>query len=478
MNAPDAKPITPVVFPTVTTLVELRRLHSDLLQRQENRERQVRLSPGEMLGFLETARQLGRSLEDFEQREIAQGIMDYWTVKLLSQMPQAAENVRSFYLDEFISPAALRTAIPVPEKFELESAAKEMASKGPVLSPGKPPSEAAIPLKRPETGEELLPLKDAEEQKCLRKLLLRLFRLKEQSTEVYLVPLAEADPIFQSKDAKDVLKKLQKAGLVVTLAAGEDGPKYQLASPRLPYDWVALKKVVNQRRSFRELARGWDRGGRQPAALLTGGVGLSNAEDYVDLDDMEKEFLKTSLRHKETSRRDKAIVWTVLAMLFATILMFKNAQLKSTNNELAAQKKTVEENVEKLKAANDELETRRKELEDTNLKLVAEKEKSDKANAEAKQANEQLTQANNQLKQTIEQLRRTNEEFIIVLDQLKVAIDSGNDLLHAQQTSTNAVLDAHDYQMRQEKIKKAGDSLNQVQNAVKEKFPVRYYKKE
>src|SRR5438445_8157157 len=101
MNASSQPPLQPAATLPFDNLAELRSRHSTLLQLQAHEIERFHPSPAEILGFLEAARNLGRSLSDFDQRETAQGIMDFWTSKLLGQVPMAAESLHSFYLDDF-----------------------------------------------------------------------------------------------------------------------------------------------------------------------------------------------------------------------------------------------------------------------------------------------------------------------------------------------------------------------------------------
>ena len=399
----SSNPIVPVTCPPVAGLPELRSRHSTLLQRQENRERQLRPSPEEILGFLETARRLGRMLSDFDQRETAQGIMDYWTAKLLSQVPQAADRMQSFYLDDFDE----SNAGSEPTEAEAASVA---------------PAAVALAAK----GDEILKTASSKDCDLLRKLMLRLFRLKEKSIEVYSVPLLASDPVLKDPDAQRLLNQIADAGLVCPLSSVTDSPSYQLGSPRLLFDWEQLKKLTTERRGFRELARGWDKGGRQAAALLHGGHLLRKAEDYSDLDDIETAFLAGSRRHKENQW--KVALAIVLGVVCVIVMIFvqKNRQLKAANDQLQAEKRNAE-------SATLQLQNEKDKLVAVNAQLQVEKENVEKA-----------------------------------LEQLQRALKSANAIRQIQMTTN--VNNSAEYKIRQETIQKEGESLDKVQRDVKEKF--------
>lgn len=398
--------IVPATYPSIASLTELRFRHSALLQRQENRDRQLRLSPEEILGFLETARRLGRVMADFDQRETVQSIMDYWTAKLLSQSPQAADHLESFYLAEF-----------------------DPSNTGRVSPETAPAASAAAP--NTAKGDELLKAASPTDRDLLRRLLLHLFRLKEKSIEVYSVPLLASDPILKNPDARRLLEQLTAAGLVNPLSSGTDSPSYQLTNPRLLFDWDGLKQLATERRGFRELARGWDKGGRQAAALLNGGVLLRKAEDYSDLDDIETAFLAGSRRQKET--KWKVLLAIVLGIVFiiVTIFVAKNMQLKTANDQLQIEK----EKAEKAKA---QLQIEKDKLVGLNAQLQVEKDNVEKA-----------------------------------LEQLQQALKSANTIRQIQMTTTN-IINPADYRIRREQILKEGESLDKVQRNVKEKFSPQY----
>lgn len=408
MTASSTCRIVPATYPPIASLAELRSRHSALLQRQENRDRQLRLSPEEILGFLETARRLGRLVADFDQRETAQSILDYWTAKLLSQAPQAADHLEAFYLAEF-----------------------DPANTGRV-SPETAPAASAVATNAAQ-GDELLNAASPTDRDRFRRLLLRLFRLKEKSIEVYFVPLLASDPVLQNPDTRRLLEQLTAAGLVSPLPSGTNAPSHQLTHPRLLFDWEGLKQLATERRGFRELARGWDKGGRQAAALLNGGILLRKAEDYSDLDDIETAFLAGSRRHKETQWKVLLAVVLGIVVIIVIIFVSKNMQLKTANDQLQIEK-------EKAEKANAQLQIEKDKLVGLNAQLKVEKDNVEKA-----------------------------------LEQLQQALKSANTIRQIQMTTTNTINPA-EYRILQEQILKEGESLDNVRRNVKEKFSSQYKK--
>jgi hypothetical protein len=72
---------------SIVSLEQLRKLHSVLLQRQAARPGTPKPEPHEISEFLKAASQLGRTLENHDERESAQAVMDYWSGTLLTLAP-------------------------------------------------------------------------------------------------------------------------------------------------------------------------------------------------------------------------------------------------------------------------------------------------------------------------------------------------------------------------------------------------------
>ncbi len=333
--------ITVIAAPPIETLAELRSQQSSLLQRDAAGAGTAKPSPGEILGFLESASKLGRSLEDEDERETAQGIMDFWIARLLSEAPQAAESSRPFILEELDECSAQLVA---DDAQQLRIEAGQAAQRADVIIAAPPDLEGVKKLKATQrfawVPGFLKPLalrvawKD-EEGALLKRLLLRFIRLKENALEAYTVPVTSDDTIFRETHAQQTLDQLIDAGVVRKQEVAGTGPSsYVLAHDSLITNWSFLRDIVTHRKAFRELARGWENGKRQPAALLTTGEQIEQALDYPHLDELEDSFVEASRRAGENFRRlALTLVTTAVIVLCGMVywLWDSNKQLTEAN---------------------------------------------------------------------------------------------------------------------------------------------------
>ena len=352
-----AAPITPIPAPPIDSLAELRRQGSNLLQRDVAGSGTTKPSPGELLGFLMAASKLGRNLDDMDARETAQGIMDFWIANLLSQAPETAEGTRPFTLEPFDECSA---HLQTTEAQQLRVEAVQAVRRAEDILPAS--QEAAVKQVKISYLYDWMPRclkpwvmqfagRDSDAS-VMQRLLLRFIRLKEKSTEAYSVPVADTDDIFSEPKARGLLEQLITAG-VVKLQETTPGsaPSYTLAHETLLTKWSFLVDIITQRRSFRQLARGWDNNGRQRAALLAGGAPLQQALDYPHLDSMEAAFLEASRRCGESFRR---IALTLVSVAFVVLLLMVIGLMKAWINESATARELAASN-HKLAASNDEL---------------------------------------------------------------------------------------------------------------------------
>jgi hypothetical protein len=172
--------ITPALEIPLGSLEELRTRHSAMLQRREAGDRDIKPTLGEILGFLKAAAALGTALKDHGSREIAQGIMDFWTANLLSQAPNITESFSSFFLEDYNESLAKET-IRTAADAAFATLAEETIST----------ADAAL-AKLPEAianGDKIIGSTGRREKEALRRLLMRMVRLKEGSLDAYTVPL-------------------------------------------------------------------------------------------------------------------------------------------------------------------------------------------------------------------------------------------------------------------------------------------------
>lgn len=337
--------ITAVAAPPMETLADLRSQQSSLLQRDAAGAGTAKPSPGEILGFLESASKLGRSLEGEDARETAQGIMDFWIARLLSEAPQATESSRPFILEELDECSAQLVADDAQQlRVEAVQAARRADD---IIATTPPDMEGVKKLKATQrlawVPGFLKPLalrvawKD-EEGALLKRLLLRFVRLKENALEAYTVPVTSDDTIFRETHAQQTLDQLIDAGVVRKQEIAGTGPSsYVLAHDSLITNWSFLRDIVTHRKAFRELARGWENGKRQPAALLTTGEQIEQALDYPHLDELEDAFVEASRRAGENFRRlALTLVTTAVIVLSGMVywLWESNKQLEKVATAL------------------------------------------------------------------------------------------------------------------------------------------------
>ncbi len=394
----DTPPIV-AVPPTapIDTLAELSKQHSVLLQRQSAGPGTLQPTLGELLGFVKAASVLGRTLNVVEQRKTAQAIMDYWVATLLSEVPELPEieGLRPFILQPFDERADSLVADDTHKNRTQGIAAGENADRVFCAAGNRAKSK----------GEGAL----------LRRMLLRFLRLKENSAEVYTVPLPADDDIFGEPTANGLLAKLVEADVVRRQDPGNpDNQAFVLIQDSLITTWGFLREIALQRRAFRQVARGWDNGGRNSEALLHGGDQLKQAQDYQDLDPIERAFLNAS--RLETDRTRVRVIGVissllVLAIIVAVFLYRKNTDLEKQRKRLTTDIGHLETRQTILKGQNTRLTETQKGLKTTNLDLKQKNEALETENKNLAKAQEVLKAENNALKADNEALQKNIKQL-------------------------------------------------------------------
>jgi hypothetical protein len=211
-----------------------------------------------------------------------------------------------------------------------ESSAKQTISK----------ADSALAELREAVGEGDKIIKSASCRECafMRRLLMRMVRLKEGSLDAYTVPLAGTDELLKDAEAQTLLGELEHVGLVRKKPETVNADAvYVFTHEKILREWKFLNKLATQRKAFREMARGWNTGGKQRAALLSGGPQLDAALSYRDLDAIEQDFIEASQRRVSTYLLSFLITLVVLAVL-AGVLSRKiaafNAEKQKANSNL------------------------------------------------------------------------------------------------------------------------------------------------
>lgn len=402
MNAPISSPVEAIAQSTpITTVRDLRKRHSDLLQRQRGSDSEERLSPGEMLGFLEAAQALGKLLEDRAQRENAQGVMDYWTASLLSVAPRAGEQTRPFTLAPF-EPGAQTEA----EKAQADAKA------------GLSKAIAAATAYHEKASTET--------QKSVLHVLRRLVRLKDYSLAPYASPLT----VTSSDPDKPVLDALVGTGILVTRPVSASGASttYDLADPAFLLDWQTAYKIVDERRGFREMARGWDKSGRKQSALLQRGSELDSLAEYSGLDDMEDAFFKASkegandARQRELKARRVLVALVIVAVSMSSLFYFyrQTALAKEALAKTEEQARKVSEQAKgEIEGALNQLQDAYKKNEAAYAELALAKKRQDETLAKLEAANKDKDEALEKLKKAVDETEAALKDRDVALQRLR-----------------------------------------------------------
>lgn len=273
------------------SLSALRRRHSLLLRRNASRDA-TGMDADEIRAFLSEAVATGRYLASEEAREGAQGILDYWTSRLLSRQPELVTQLGKYFLREYEGPTTQGEVVSesVPAA-ELEArVVADFRQRGAAFSAALAPAAVAE----------------------LRLALLGLFKLVVGNRVPQVCPLPMGSVWLNRAGVRSMLDALVKAGLVRPEGEGVFA-SFVLAHPCLLTEWDVARQVTEERRGFRDIASGWDRGGRQSAALLYGGSQLIRARDYQDLSSLETEFFAASMDQRTHLHRWGFVAVSVLA---------------------------------------------------------------------------------------------------------------------------------------------------------------------
>lgn len=393
------QPSSPASGEPFASLEALRRAHSALIRRQHGGAVEKRPAVEDLVSFLRRARATGRRVADPDGRDAIQGMLDYWASAILGQRPELASSVA------LLEPEAWDRGETGPSDAAEGAREGETAARVQALLAG-----AAVDFER---------ALGTEDRKRLRTVLSRLVRLGAGAGEFRLESLPAQDPVLADGAEADrrraLVGEMAKAGLLRT-ETGLDIEAWVLAHPVLLETWPTLKRLGDDRRAFRELALGWDRGGRHTAALLNRGQQLAQASEFVDLNPVEAAFLRESRSRTERQWKMLAVAATLLLVvqlgIFSVALRKERAARETEqglNQSLAQQRAQLVE-------ANAQLEEERRKLIRTNAALVFERNRAETSEQEARRKAEDLQQALTKLQTTLkgaEQLSRTLDRMLV-----------------------------------------------------------------
>ena len=321
----------------------LRQRHSLMLQRASSKDLPD-LPKHEILGFLDEVVASGRSIASEQGREAAEGILDYWVGRLLAQDRSSYRILASYGLDDYAGG-------------DEESG-----------DPDDPENEARHLEALKAKAKGITETSDAG--RSLRVTLLELFRLQPESRKPEVSALPKRSEAMQDSGVQKTVGQLLELGLILELGEGESAG-YVLAREELLQEWPVLHKLVSERIALRELANGWNKGGRKKNLLLRDPAQLAAAGSYPDQTKTEAAFIRESrdrLDQAAKTRRNLGILGSVVAAALVIMLVVWGQHSLSVGERLREQLGEVE----KLKGRMREQDMRYDRLERTSKRASAE----------------------------------------------------------------------------------------------------------
>ncbi|MGC4013369.1 MAG: hypothetical protein QM755_02460 [Luteolibacter sp.] len=426
MNS-QASNLQPAPFPGITSLGTLREQHSALLQRARTRHRngesnkEDRTTPEEMLGFIQAAASLGSTLPDDDNRDTAQGMIDYWVGFLLSVTPEAIDQSKYFTLAPFDAPASAAIS-----------------------------NEAAVEESRIEAtckkGDALVKKLDPAQRAAMDEIMLRLFRLKEGGSDPYPYPLQKTDSLLAKPSYRELVGKLVEADIIQKRPNSAGSDAFELSSPRFLTRWAPLKEVVVDRKAFRLIATGWHNGGQDPTALLGKGAKYDQGDSYPGKNEIEDQFLKASRglqQERDTKERTRTkriigVLGTVLALAITLICILiyttheERVQRRKANDqekEATLQREYAEQQNAQLQLTiKDFLEAQaatKKVQEQYEITLKQKDEVVKAANEQLRQLTENLQKAPENRKTTVEEAQQAQKDFAETIKKQEQSLPPG-----------------------------------------------------
>lgn len=302
MNSPLPTAIPSTV--SFNSLAELKAHHRALLERADDLDAAADVAQ-EVQAFLAAAVALGTKLSLPAERAEAQRLLDYWVSSSSTARQTAAFTARQAILEPYAGAGESSTAMAA-EKFVSELPAPDKA--------------------------------------LAKRLLLRLVQLESDGTSFGLVTRHESlltDGPNPSR-SKEILLKLTESGLIV---AGDGG--WLLSGSGVLSYWEEARGWLAQRRRLRGAARFWEAHGRNESALLEGGDLLDEAAGYLDLNELEREFVERSKGQRDQRAKHQKLVligWLAsLAGLCAVLAICCVWALDERNKAVEAKQKATEE---------------------------------------------------------------------------------------------------------------------------------------
>ncbi|QEH35016.1 hypothetical protein OJF2_35610 [Aquisphaera giovannonii] len=334
--------------------------------------------------FLARGAALGRLLDAPADRQVAQGLLNYWTATLYaeSRLTRGGKHTPRPQV-----PSALLAA------FDTATAA-EVAGR----------AERAVEAMAPDVRE------------AARRVLLRLVRLDAEGGR-YAAGPARRDSLGEDDATRRAIDILAEAGAVrVGKGATDREDAISLSSEALTRQWATLARWLEGRRAFREAARFWAQSGRDRSALL-GRPLLPEALAYNDRDALEDEFIRASTSDVVREGRIQNVAIAALATCLALAVGMASLAWKKSG---AASRAAAEAVVAREAADEDSRKARESESKALAASRIAqeryeaalkEKQEAEAARAETLKLAETLLRERERSGQLARQLKDSQERL-------------------------------------------------------------------
>jgi uncharacterized protein YjbI with pentapeptide repeats len=280
MTATHAPPVP------YSSLDALRRANDELIANlpeddSRSRETESLAEEARTTEFLRRAVETGAVLDTPADRNVAQGLIDYWVATAhTASGDRGTKRPLSGRADTLLKPFDATAMRSTAER-----------------------SDAAVRAL------------DRKDQALARRILLRLLRFSH-GTCVSAPTIRDA--LFSPGDAgrgNAIVEGLHEAGaLVVTPTAR--GDLVELRYEALVRQWERLHDWIDERTKFRDAALFWVRSGKNRGALVSRRLAKSATEYYGDLDDLEREFIDES----RTRARQRLMVLLAAAVALIVVV--------------------------------------------------------------------------------------------------------------------------------------------------------------
>ena len=358
MSAYNSPSVAAPLGSPISSLGDLKSRHRDLLEQSDALEKTADFTRA-VNGFLTAGTALGKTLSLPSERAEAQRILDFWA----SSRGPAGEHTSS----------PIRAAMLEPYADVGDSEAAQAARK---MIEGLGEADRAI----------------------AKRLFLRLVQLEADG--ISFTPITRHESLLidgaDPEKARPILAGFKECGLIVPRENS-----WSLRGSGLFSYWKEAREWLSQRRRLRDAARFWEVHNCDENALLDGGEVLEEAAGYLDLNELERRFVKASTARREEREKRKGRILRRWITLLAALCIALIACLWWALSERA---KAVSERAEAI---------RQREIAEQKQKL---------AEAKQKAYEELLTESTRERQRLEEQWRRkyeaANDSLVSTLDQL------------------------------------------------------------